>query len=282
MIRIAASLLTALLWVSASGAPCVRFHRTESDTLRINSLLAEASAVSQPGQRIVTLASSFLGTPYAGGTLEGPEECLAVNLDSLDCTTFVETVLAIGAAARDHRMSWRDFLGSLENIRYRSGTLTDYSSRLHYISDWALDNTHRGNFSEITDKMPRTAETTRSLDFMTTHASAYPALADPDMLARIKKIERNFRNYRFCYVRSADVSRPDIQSALRPGDVVAMVTRVKGLDVTHMGIIDKDPDGTVRLIHASSAAGEVVRDPLPLADYLKRHQSTIGIRIFRF
>ncbi|MDE7389212.1 MAG: DUF1460 domain-containing protein, partial [Muribaculaceae bacterium] len=266
---------------SAAAAPCGRFNSEASDTLRINQLLVKGDGIRASGDRIVALARAFTGTPYVGGTLEGDGECLTVNFDGVDCTTFVETVLALNSTAADRRLSWRGFLGSLESIRYRGGVLDDYASRLHYIADWALDNIHRGNLTEVTSLMPRTAEVTRSLDFMSTHADSYPALADPDQLRRIRDVERNFRNHRWNYVRSADVAKADFARCFRPGDIVAMVTRTKGLDVTHMGIVDVDSDGTVRLIHASSAAGKVVVDSLPLADYLRRNTSTLGVRVFR-
>ena len=41
-----------------------------------------------------------------------------------------------------------------------------------------------------------------------------------------------------------------------------------------------DPDGTVRLLHASSKEGRVTVDPLPLAEYIRRNR-TEGLRVFR-
>lgn len=277
---IAATALTAAC--VAQGVPRVCFHDVATDTVRLNVIMAEAGRCGSVSERVVSVARRFIDVPYVGGTLDADStESLVVNLDQLDCTTFVETVIAINNAAADRRLSWRDFLGALESVRYRSGALVDYASRLHYISDWALDNIHRGNFTEVTGLMPRTAEMTKSLDFMSTHADSYPRLVDPGQLARIKAMERNFRNHRFAYVRSADVGKPDFASVIRPGDIIAFVTRTKGLDVTHMAIVDKDSDGTVRFIHASSAAGQVLVDPLPLATYLKRRPSVMGLRIFR-
>lgn len=265
--------------LTAGAASCVNFHDIATDTLRINAMLADASRLTSATERIPALAMKFIDTPYVGGTLNGNPECLTVNLDQLDCTTFVETVMALNATAADKRLSWRDFLGSLESIRYRGGVMTDYSSRLHYISDWILDNGFRGNLKDVAASMPRTTEMVKSLDFMSTHAESYPELQDPEMLAKIKQNERNFRNFKFTYVKSVDMGRRETAYALHRGDIVAFVTRTKGLDVTHMGIIDKDPDGTLMLIHASSAAKKVVR--VPLVDYLKRNPTTPGLRIFR-
>ena len=49
------------------------------------------------------------------------EEQLTVNLDELDCTTFVDVILSLAYTAGQHRTSWRDFTSNLERLRYRSG-----------------------------------------------------------------------------------------------------------------------------------------------------------------
>jgi len=129
--------------------------------------------------------------------------------------------------------------------------------------------------------MPKAVYTEKNLDFMSTHADAYPQLADSAQLAGIKAIERNFRHIRIYYIKSADVDTPEVQNALQSGDIVALSTKIKGLDVTHMGIIVKEPGKPAGLLHASSKHGKVTVDPLSLADYLRRSRSVTGIRIFR-
>ena len=50
---------------------------------------------SNIGDTIAMVGQSFLGTPYVEKTLEvGDTETLVVNFGGLDCTTFVENVLA--------------------------------------------------------------------------------------------------------------------------------------------------------------------------------------------
>ena len=49
------------------------------------------------GTTMVAIGKTFIGTPYVAKTLEiGEIESLVVNLQGLDCTTFVENVLAFG------------------------------------------------------------------------------------------------------------------------------------------------------------------------------------------
>lgn len=52
----------------------------------------------------------MLGVPYVAGTLdEGKEENLVVHLDKVDCTTFVETVLALALADKDKERNFGSF-----------------------------------------------------------------------------------------------------------------------------------------------------------------------------
>jgi len=48
------------------------------------------------GNTVVAIGKSFLGTPYVAKTLEiGETEALVINFQGLDCTTFIENVLAL-------------------------------------------------------------------------------------------------------------------------------------------------------------------------------------------
>ena len=128
---------TALLSLIALCGAAQRAHNVEwyneaSDTTRITHILIEEARHPDRGNP-VRLGMLFNDTPYGAHTLEGETEALRVNLDSMDCTTFVETVAALAVTAREGRSSWQDFLYNLERIRYRQGTMRDYTSRLHYI-----------------------------------------------------------------------------------------------------------------------------------------------------
>jgi len=64
------------------------------------------------------------------------------------------------------------------------------------------------------------------------------------------------------------------------GDIIALATSIKGLDVTHTGFALKMPNGRIHLLHASSS-GEVKISEEPLADYLKKIKNNIGIIVAR-
>lgn len=255
------------------------FAHESTDTTRINRLLAIAIEKRDPQARVAAVGRELIGTPYATGTLEGTPEQLKINLDSMDCTTYVETVMAIAYTAGEGRTSWRDYVYNLEKIRYRQGTINGYASRLHYISDWIVDNTHRGTLVEYTSRMPINDWAVKTLDFMSSHRDKYPALKDSAEYARIKNAEIGYRNHRFPYIKATRLGAKPIISALKEGDVVAITTKTPGLDVSHMGIIVKI-DGAPYLMHASSKQGKVVIDSLNLAEYLRRNGGT-GIRVIR-
>lgn len=258
----------------------VRFNNEETDTIKINTILSKAAKIDNPSERIINIAKQFINTPYAAGTLEGNPERLTINLDSLDCTTFVETVLALTLTANEQHPSWRYFTHNLERIRYRNGNLNGYASRLHYISDWIVDNSYRGIITEATGSIPYSKYTTKNLDFMTSNREKYPALADDTEFIRIQEIEMGYRSHQFPYINREKLYSKEINNTLKDGDIIAITTSIRNLDVTHMGIIVKI-DNTPHLLHASSAAGKVIIDPRPLYDYVCRSKLNTGIRVIR-
>ncbi|MDE6377541.1 MAG: DUF1460 domain-containing protein, partial [Duncaniella sp.] len=232
-------------------------------------------------QRVSAFAHLLEGTPYAAGTLESSPEILTVNLDGMDCTTFVETVTALAMTLEERRTAWQDFVYNLGQIRYRQGRPDGYASRLHYMSDWIVDNTHRGLLTEITDRLPGWSHQVKTLDYMSRHRSAYPALADDETFEKIKSVEVGFRSHRFPLLRSSLMQTKKGESLLKEGDILMFTTKTDGLDVSHTGIATIHPDGRVHLIHASSTAGKVIDDPLPLTDYLRKNHNINGVRVVR-
>ncbi len=82
---------------------------------------------------MVKLGTYFQGTPYVGHTLEAEgEEQLVINLREMDCTTLVENCLALAKTIQNGRPDFSRFASRLKNIRYHSGIINGYPSRLHY------------------------------------------------------------------------------------------------------------------------------------------------------
>lgn len=276
------AVFVGLVFGCASAAGNIRFNNEAVDTTRINEILiaADACHFKTTGEQCEFIARKFIDTPYVSGTLEGSPEAVTVNLDGMDCTTFVDQVLAMAATVNEGRTSWRDFVYNLEHLRYRGGEENGYASRLHYVCDWAVDNIHRGRIEDATRLFPRTNYIVRSIDFMSENRDKYPALADDTEYERIKNIEIGYRNHRFPYIKTVDLNGKETKAEFKDGDVVALVSSAKNIDVTHMGFVVK-VDGEPYLLHASSTDGKVEISSRPLVDYLKRNRSLVGVRVFR-
>lgn len=280
------AILIFLLAISPLGAFAsrysneVRFFDEKNDTARITDMLVEASKISKPGDRVSFFAHKFIGTPYVAHTLEDSVEVLTVNLSELDCTTFVETVMALAYTAGERRTSWRDYVYNLRRMRYRGGNVDGYPSRLHYISDWIVDNSHRGNFTEVTNRLPQNRSVIKTINFMSKHHNLYPALADSANLAKIKQVEQGYINHQYPILRTNSLGNKQVYQSLKEGDIVALTTSNKNLDVSHLGIITI-VDGKPHLLHASSSLKKVTITTVPLYDFLRRNTGLTGIRVIR-
>lgn len=259
----------------------MRFH-CDSDTTVINELLMQGyeSGIDEANALIEFYARRLLGTPYVAHTLEGDEEMLTINIHELDCLTFIETLYSLTRATLDHRYSWRDFAANIENVRYRGGEMGDYSTRIHYISEWIIDNHVRGNLVEITPDLPHVDYMVKNIDYMTHHTDSYRQLKDDSVM--VEKIRRyELRNHRFPYLKRSWLDDKAVKAALRSGDFVSLVTKVEGLDVSHNGIIIIDEKGDPYLLDASMSGGKVMLEPKPLFKFLEKSKTNIGIRVFR-
>ena len=259
----------------------MRFH-CDSDTTVINQLLMKGyeSNITDANALVEFYARQLLGTPYVAHTLEGDEEMLTINIHELDCLTFIETLYALTRATLQQRYSWRDFAANIENVRYRGGKMGDYSSRIHYMSEWIIDNHMRGNLQEITPDLPHADYMIKNIDYMTKHPDQYRQLKnDSAMVEKIRRYE--LRNHRYPYLKRSWLNDKGVKAALRSGDFISLVTKMDGLDVSHNGIIIVDEKGDPYLLDASMSGGKVMLEAKPLFKYLERSKSNIGIRVYR-
>lgn len=272
--------------LGANGASMqqMRFH-CYKDTTRINSLLADGlqSGNKTANELVSYYAHRLLGTPYVAHTLEGDSEMLTINIDELDCTTFVETLYALARTTLEGRRSWRDYAAHLESVRYRGGIMGDYSTRLHYISEWIIDNFARDNLREVTADIPHSQHQIKTINFMTAHRDAYRSLKNDSLMTqRIRHVEAKLINHRMPVLKKSWLGSKDVKAALREGDFVGLVTNVDGLDISHMGIIVMDEKGEPHLLDASLSGGRVMLEPKPLKQHLSGSKSTTtAVRVFR-
>lgn len=211
---------------------------------------------------LTDIAQTFVGTPYAAGTLDGDTtERLVARFDRFDCVTFVETALALWRSSLEN---WPAFTRELQRIRYRDGAIDGYASRLHYTTDWIDDNVRKGTVADITRSLGGTALDKR-IDFMSRHADAYPALRNAEQLAAIRQTEDSINGRTHYFIPKGRVAEIDAQ--IPEGAVIAITSAIDGLDCAHIGIAVKR-DGATHLLHASSRQKQVCISRQTLADYL--------------
>ncbi len=117
----------------------------------VAKVLSRHAEVTDTIKRVDLYSQSFLGLPYgAGGPLgEGPDarydQDPLYRFDTFDCTTYVETVVALA-----HSQDVPEFLRHIDEIRYENGVV-DYTTRNHFPSlDWIPNNIANGFFTDIT------------------------------------------------------------------------------------------------------------------------------------
>lgn len=269
--------IAATLCCRAESATPVRWNNETADTTRVTRLLDMAATLPR-AERTTAIARTFIDTPYGPATLERSPERLTVNLDTLDCTTFVDNVVALTLTANEDRRSWSDFIYNLRNLRYRGGEIDGWASRIHYNCEWVVENAARGVLEDITMTLPGAENKIKTINYISEHADLYPAMADPAVAERIRSLEMGYRSHRLPMLASSKISKAAM-AMLREGDIIALTSRTDGLDVAHLGFVTL-VDGVPHLLHASSK-GRVMVDPLPLNDYVRRNRRFTGIRVLR-
>ncbi|MCP9612363.1 N-acetylmuramoyl-L-alanine amidase-like domain-containing protein [Coprobacter tertius] len=252
---------------------------TNADKEKIVSILKKYSDKNETPS-MLSLGKEFIGTHYAGGTLDHNNiEKLTINVRDLDCTTFVETVAALYLTTLEKSASFRDFSQNLQTLRYRNGEINEYPSRLHYFSDWIADNEKKNLLKEIT---PEHSSDTLLLNlyFMSKNADKYPQLAQNNrFINQIKNQEKALRGKRVYYLPKTKM-KPENLSWIKNGDIIAITTSKPGLDITHVGIACY-VKGELHLLHASWGQKKVIIEPVSLKNQLKRNTTQTGIRVIR-
>jgi hypothetical protein len=230
------------------------------------------------GDLVAEMGRSFLERPYEANTLEEQgEEHLVVNLRAFDCVTLCETSLALARAVKLHAGSTRAYCAQLQLVRYRSGIINGYASRLHYFSEWIADNERKKVIRNITRELGGRRDR-RALNFMSSHREAYPRLATGGDLAAVTAAEKGLLAVPRYFVPKEKVE--GVLEMIQNGDIIAITTSLKGLDVSHTGIAVRD-GGVTRLLHAPNVGHQVQITPGSLSEYLSAHEKQTGIMVAR-
>ena len=257
---------------------------TSNDSIRAEKIMREAASQPAGTNTIVYIGRKLLGVPYVAQTLEkGKTESLVINTTQLDCTTFVENVLAMYLCVKDKKTRFAAFCNNIRQIRYAAGKV-DYPSRLHYFSTWIEDNSAKGLVKEVSaPNPPFTATQTIKANFMSTHSDRYPMLkGNAAYLKEIVKAEKAVSGKTVRYIPTSMLNKSKLlRKAVKDGDILALVTKKAGLEISHVGYAVWHKDGKLHLMNASSLEHKVIDDKVSLYDYMKKHPSNLGIRVVR-
>jgi len=263
-----------------------RCHYEAADSILIEQLLADGNAQKcDKGQDVLYFARKFLGKPYVAHTLElfPDDERLVLNTRELDCTTYVDIVVALTLCSRRGETTFRQFVHQLHMQRYWNGVCDGYPSRIHYFTDWMRDNSRLGFVAEIqSPNPPFTAVQTLKVNYMTTHPQSYVSLKrHPEYLPLIAEKERDLTGRKYRYIPTAQLADSrELRNTVNDGDIIAITSLTPGLDIAHLGIAVWHDDG-LHMIDASSRHKKVVEESITMQQYLRNRRNADGIRIVR-
>ena len=269
---------------------------TKADSVKVVKLLEEGKKEIDKDVNLNLMmfyGKKFEGTPYVGRTLEvNKKEQLVVNLRQLDCTTFVETVLALCLTTKQGSVSWVDYCNNLSMIRYAEGRPDGYVSRNHYFLWWVERNKEKGIVSTPMDDAMKNlvankktlptyvAQQKISIDYMSKHSDVYPMLkGNAEDISTIAQLEKQSKGKTVYYIpaNKTGLNKKQLGNYIKDGDILAIATKKAGLDTSHIGIASWSRDGKLHLLNASQVRGKVVLEPMTLLQYMKNHPTHLGI-----
>lgn len=252
---------------------------TKADSIIYESCIKSLHKYKKPS--ITDVAKQFLGKPYIASTLEvRDKEDLIINLRELDCTTFVETCIAIHLAKRSGNPSFSNYCKKLSDIRYRNGEINGYPSRLHYMTDWTYENQKNGVLEDISLQLGGEI-IYKPINYMTTHTDSYKYLRSDKLNVEKMKIVEEDINGRNSY-RVIPVNKiADTEKNIKDGDIILFATTIEGLDYSHVGIAYYKKDGQLSFIHASSKGKKVLIESKSLVKYCQSSKICSGITVLR-
>lgn len=280
---LAVALCVLVMWfasgsATASSASAAFQGKDEFDRI-IAKCATEGWRALPVGELMGKIAIQLEGTPYQSRTLEiSPDrEICSVNLSGLDCFTFFESTLDLARMLKKGEHATADLLAEVGYTRYRGGVVGDYSTRLHYMSDWLEDNQAKG-VVRILSQLPGAEPFHPNVSFMSSHPDLSIQLkAHPQLIPKIKQREETVNRLSMRFVPLARLS--EVQPLLKTGDIVAICTDKPGLDIMHTGLVLRTADGIAHFIDASSRKSvmKVTLEPGPLSETIARMAHATGV-----
>ena len=294
----------ALIMLAWSGGARAQITYQRQDSLKVVKLLSQGAKLKVKAKKelMTYYGNQLKGMPYVPATLEvNKKEQLVVNLRQMDCTTFVETVLALAMTTAQGSLRWEDYCKNLTKIRYENGVMKGYPSRNHYFIWWVESNSKQGIVNKVQgDKVQGTKDKGQGtkdkgqgtplfkaqnihIDWMTKHTDSYPILkGNKQFIKEIAEHEKNTNGKVMMYIPRANLGLSQKKMKyVENGDILAICTKKKGLDTTHIGIAEWGSDGKLHLLNASQIHKKVVLESMTLQQYMTKHPSQLGVWVIK-
>ena len=232
--------------------------------LQMKTLWLDAQGISGLNKRLDYFSKRLIGTPYklgpmGEGHLDTVDDKPLVYLDSVDCVTYLEHVVAL-AMAKSEKSLYRQ----LQRLRYK-GSKVSFLTRKHYLlEDWVGE----GKYAKVIpmDDEVTVTRTMPKKEFFKNHNLKYTGKETPTTIRYMplnKAIEMAKRTYK------------GVMKVLGIG----IVGTSDKIDLTHTGFVIFTPGQKPVFRHASSQKKQVVE--IPLAEYLETRKIP-GVTFFKF
>jgi hypothetical protein len=205
-----------------------------------------------------------------------------VNVETMDCVTFLENFIAAALTYKklnnDYRVytneqKFQMFMNHLDGIRYYNGANCTWNDRIYYF-------THALDVMEKEKKLLKSVGAMagvpfkKKINYVSTNIRKFSGITD---WKRIHLMEKRLSEAKLFYFPLDKLE--DYRQVAYNGDLVALATDVKGLDVSHCGFIHVQ-EGDLYFSHASSVAKQVVHKE-DFRNYLSKRTSITGIFVYR-
>lgn len=239
--------------------------------LRMKDMWRDGMDVKGLDARLEYFSRRLMKTPYGlgmmgEGHIDAVEPKPMVYLDSVDCVTYVEHVLAMANASSEDSL-----FSMLQRIRYVDGKI-GYRTRKHYlIVDWLGE----GKFARIKPVEGDTVmeRTIAKNEFFKSKKMKYLVDGNP---AADPKVQIRY----LPYDKARAWAREARSDTLKVMGVV-FISKAEKYDASHTGFVVFKPGEAPRLRHASSLRKQVV--DMALSEYLDSRKGKLpGITLFEF
>lgn len=239
--------------------------------LKMKEMWLDAQNIRGLDARLEYFSRKMEGTPYllgpmGEGYLDSIETKPLVYMDSVDCVTYIEHVLAMALATSEDSL-----FKVLQSIRYKDGII-DYSHRKHYLlADWASDTRFTRKLSMPGDTV--VVKTIGKNEFFKKKNLKYlvngKESADPTVEIRYLPYDKALEWAGRVYEGPMKVQG------------VGLVAAMENLDATHTGFMVLTP-GELPMFRHAAFKKQVLE--IPFKEYLEGRsaKSVPGVTFFEF